>query len=228
MGIADRLRVGQNRIPMAALDLLKANCWGLHAARALAHHLLAQKDRRRTARQLVSALITNNPEQRVRAADVARRITEKDIEFLAPHAAALASILAETPIRESRARWHLGIVVARSARTPQQSRLAAEILWQLSEDKSNVVRCSAVEGLGLLARRDRSLRSTVEPYLHQTLVTGTPPCASARATHSAGCNRAAAAGLAHRADFPVVSAKASNSTWLCRPGKPLCAELNGA
>jgi hypothetical protein len=161
-------------MPMAALDLLKPTCWGLNEARSQAHRLLAQKDHRRTARQLVSALITDNPEQRVRAADVARRITEQDIDFLAPHAAELASILAETPITESRTRWHLGLVVARSARTPQQIRLAAEILWQLSEDKSNVVRCSAVEGLGLLAARDRSLRTTVEPYLHQALITGTP------------------------------------------------------
>jgi hypothetical protein len=159
---------------MTALNLLKPAWWGLDQARTQAQRLLARKDRRRTARQLVSALITNDPDQRVRAADVARRITELDTEFLASHAAELASILAETPIHESRARWHLGLVVSRSARTPQQIRLAAEILWQLSEDKSNVVRCSAVEGLGLLARRDRSLRPTVEPYLHHALVTGTP------------------------------------------------------
>jgi hypothetical protein len=108
------------------------------------------------------------------AADVARRITEKDAGFFTSHAAEIASILAATPIVESRTRWHLGIVVGRSARSPQQVRLAAEILWQLAEDKSNVVRCSAVEGLGLLARYDLSLRNTVEPFLHQALVTGTP------------------------------------------------------
>jgi hypothetical protein len=155
-------------------DLMKPACWGLAAARAQAQRLLAQQDRRRTARQLVATLITNNPEQRVHAADVARRITERDIDFLAPHAAEIASILADTAIAESRTRWHLGLVAARSARTSQQIRLAAEILWQLAEDKSNVVRCSAVEGLGLLARRDRSLRSSVEPFLHQALLTGTP------------------------------------------------------
>jgi hypothetical protein len=153
-------------------DLMKPACWGLPVARAQAQRLLAQPDRR-IARQLVAALSTSDPEQRVRAADVARRITEKEIEFFAPHAAEIASILAETPITESRARWHLGLVAARSAQTPQQIHLAAEILWQLSEDKSNVVRCSAVEGLGLLARRDPSLRNTVEPFLHQALVTGT-------------------------------------------------------
>ena len=155
-------------------DLMKPPCWGLDEARAQAQRLLMQQDRRRPARELIAALITSNPDQRVRAADVARRITERDVDFLAPHAAELASILADTPIAESRTRWHLGLVTARSVRTPQQIRLAAEILWQLAEDKSNVVRCSAVEGLGLLARRDASLRSTVEPFLHQALLTGTP------------------------------------------------------
>ncbi|MFL6428226.1 MAG: hypothetical protein ACJ71S_08280 [Acidobacteriaceae bacterium] len=155
-------------------DLLQTRCWGLADARAHAQRLLAQSDRRATARQLVVALSTRNPEQRVRAADVARRISEKDSDFLATHAAEIVSILAETPITESRTRWHLGLVAARSARTPQQTRLVAEILWQLAEDKSNVVRSSAVEGLGLLARRDRSLRNTVEPFLEQALATGTP------------------------------------------------------
>jgi hypothetical protein len=155
-------------------DLMKPACWGLDEAHAQAQRLLAQQDRRRLARELIAALMTSNPDQRVRAADVARRITERDIDLLAPHAAEMASILADTPISESRARWHLGLVAARSARTPQQIRLAAAILWQLAENKSNVIRCSAVEGLGLLARRDPSLRSTVEPFLHQALLTGTP------------------------------------------------------
>lgn len=154
--------------------LLKPSCWGLEVARAHAQRLLALRDRRSTARQFVAALSARDSEQRVRAADVARRITEKDAGFFTSHAAEIASILVETPIAESRTRWHLGLVVARSARTPQQIRLAAEILWQLSEDKSNVVRCSAVEGLGLLARRDAGLRNTVEPFLHRALITGTP------------------------------------------------------
>jgi hypothetical protein len=155
-------------------DLMKPACWGLAVAREHAQRLLAQADRRRIARQLVNALSTSDPEQRVRAADVARRITEKDAGFLVAHAAELAVILAEIPISASRTRWHLGIVVARSARTPLDLRLAAEVLWQLAEDKSNVVRSSAVEGLGLLARRDPTLRNSVEPFLHQALITGTP------------------------------------------------------
>jgi hypothetical protein len=174
--LAARTRL--NRMPVARptvkADLMKPACWGLAVAREQAQRLLAQADRRRIARQLVDALSTSDPEQRVRAADVARRITEKDAGFLVAHAAELAVILAEIPISASRTRWHLGLVVARSARTPSDIRLAAEVLWQLAEDKSNVVRSSAVEGLGLLARRDPELRNGIEPFLHQALITGTP------------------------------------------------------
>ena len=152
---------------------MKPACWGLAIAREHAHRLLAQADHRRIAASS-SMRSTTDQEQRVRAADVARRITEKDAGFLVAHAAEMASIFADTPISESRTRWHLGLVVARSARTPSDIRLAAEVLWQLAEDKSNVVRSSAVEGLGLLARRDPALRSSVEPFLHQALITGTP------------------------------------------------------
>ena len=155
-------------------DLLKTSSWGLAAARAYAQLLLAQPDRTRTARQLVAAVASPNPELRVRAADVARRITDRDPAFLAQYASEIAGVLAETPIPESRARWHLGLVVARTAHTPEQIRLAAGLLWQLSHDKSNVVRCSAVEGLGLLARRDPHLRGSVELFLEQAFAAGTP------------------------------------------------------
>jgi hypothetical protein len=155
-------------------DLLKAPCWGLTAARSYAQHLLANPARARAARQLVTAMASSNPELRVRAADVARRITDQNFAFFASHAAEIASVLAETPISESRTRWHLGLVVARTAHTPAEIRFAAALLWQLSHDKSNVVRCSAVEGLGLLALRDPSLRSSVEPHLEQAFATGTP------------------------------------------------------
>ncbi len=155
-------------------DLLKSSRWSLAAARAHAQHLLARRDQRRAAREIVTVLSTNIPNQRVRAADVARRITDHNPAFLAAHASEIAAILAETPITESRTRWHLGLVVARTARTPSQIRLATGLLWQLSQDKSNVVRCAAVEGLGLLARRDPSLGSTVEPYLEQAFAAGTP------------------------------------------------------
>jgi hypothetical protein len=43
----------------------------------------------------------------------------------------------------------------------------------LAEDESNVVRCSAVEGLGLLALREASLRDEAEEMVARYLREGT-------------------------------------------------------
>src|ERR1700758_2754067 len=95
-------RTRLNRMPAARSavknDLMKPTCWGLAVARAQARRLLAQQDTRRIARQLVDALSQNDGELRPRAAELARRITEKDTDFLIAHAAELAAILAEVPI----------------------------------------------------------------------------------------------------------------------------------
>jgi hypothetical protein len=63
---------------MPVLDLLRLQRWGLDEARTAAHRLLARRDRRRAVRALVTCLVTEDREQRIRAADVARRITERD------------------------------------------------------------------------------------------------------------------------------------------------------
>ncbi len=65
----------------------------------------------------------------------------------------LAGLLETLPVEESRTRWHLGLVVPRVAHTRVQRLRAARTMSLLTEDESNVVRCSAVEGIGLLALR---------------------------------------------------------------------------
>ncbi len=157
---------------VSPLDLRIDRPWRLPDARAAATSLLSANDARPAVRQLLRALAADR-EQRVRAADVLRRVTEKDSASLLPYANALATLLSEVPLEEKRARWHLGLVVARTARTSAQRATAAELLWRLSEDESNVVRCSAVEGLGLLALHDANLCNRVEPYLRHALATGT-------------------------------------------------------
>ena len=148
--------------------------WSLAAARAHAAAIVSRSDPDRARRDLVELLFSNDPDIRKRAADVARRISDHQREFLYPATAQFAAILADTPLGESRTRWHLGLVVARTARSASEISTAAELLWMLSEDASNVVRCSAVEGLGELAIRSRAIRAQAEPYLMRALTTGTP------------------------------------------------------
>jgi uncharacterized protein YllA (UPF0747 family) len=115
----------------------------------------------------------DEPEPRKRAADVARRITDSDPKVLWRYADELAGLLAELSAEESRTRWHLGLVVSRVAHTREQRLRAARLMELLIEDESNVARCSAVEGIALLASEEPSLRGVAEEMIERALRDGT-------------------------------------------------------
>jgi DNA-binding FrmR family transcriptional regulator len=162
------------------IDGLVEGRWGLERARKIARQMEGD---RRAVRALVEAMFGEDPELLKRAADVARRITERDAEPLERYADELAGLLAEVPIEESRTRWHLGLVVARVAHTREQRLRAARLMQLLMDEESNVVRCSAVEGIGQLAAVEPSLRAVAEEIITQSLREGT--CAmKVRARHA--------------------------------------------
>ncbi|RXH58621.1 hypothetical protein GRAN_1931 [Granulicella sibirica] len=127
----------------------------------------------RAVKDLVRALFGDDVDVRKRAADVARRITEAEPAPLERYADELAGLLAELPVEESRTRWHLGLVVPRVATTREQRLRAARLMMTLADDPSNVVRCSAVEGMGLLALVEPSLRDAAEEMVERFLREGT-------------------------------------------------------
>jgi hypothetical protein len=128
-------------------------------------------------------MFDDEPELRKRASDVAHRVTDIDVTLLRPYADELAGLLAETQPEESRTRWHLGLVVARLAHTREQRLRAARLMELLFEDESNAARCSAVEGIGLLASEEASLRGTASELIARALRNGTPAMKS-RARHA--------------------------------------------
>jgi hypothetical protein len=149
---------------------LRGAGWGLALARRVAGEVGESKA---LVRALVRELFGDDVEVRKRAADVARRVTERDGRLLEPYADELAGLLEIVPAEESRTRWHLGLVVPRVARTRMQRLRAARTMSLLAEDESNVVRCSAVEGLGLLALQEASLRDEAEEMVARFLREGT-------------------------------------------------------
>jgi hypothetical protein len=144
--------------------------WGLSRARSLAEEIAGDKA---GVRALVRELFGEDIEIRKRAADVARRIMESDGRLLERYADEFAGLLETLPVEESRTRWHLGMVVPRVAHTRMQRLRAARTMSLLAEDESNVVRCSAVEGLGLLALQEASLRDEAEEMIERFLREGT-------------------------------------------------------
>jgi hypothetical protein len=149
---------------------LKGPRWGLALARSLAEEIVADKAGVST---LVRELFDEDVEVRKRAADVARRITDRDGRLLERYADELAGLLETLPVGENRTRWHLGMVVPRVAHTRMQRMRAARTMSLLAEDESNAVRCSAVEGLGLLASQEPSLRDEAEEMVQRFLREGT-------------------------------------------------------
>jgi len=149
---------------------LRSNGWGLARARAIAEEIGGDKA---GVRALVRELFGEDVEVRKRAADVARRVTERDSSLLEGYADELAGLLETLPVEESRTRWHLGLVVPRVARTRLQRLRVARTMGLLAQDESNVVRCSAVEGLGLLVLEEPSLRDEAEEMIERFLREGT-------------------------------------------------------
>jgi hypothetical protein len=152
---------------MRALD---GGRWGLARARQTARDVEGD---RRSVKALVATMFGDEAEIRKRAADVARRIVERDAAPLKRYADELAGLLAEVSMEESRTRWHLGLVVAKIAHTREQRLRAARLMELLMEDESNVARCSAVEGIGLLAIEEASLRDVAEEMIERALHEGT-------------------------------------------------------
>jgi hypothetical protein len=149
---------------------LRGPGWGLPLARGIAEEVGGSKAAVRT---LVRELFGEDVEVRKRAADVARRITDRDGRLLEPFADELAGLLETLPVEESRTRWHLGLVVPRVAHTRMQRLRAARTMGLLADDESNAVRCSAMEGLGLLSLREPSLRDEAEEMVERFLRQGT-------------------------------------------------------
>ena len=153
---------------------LDSPSWGLAHARRAAAQIITDPQ---LLKPLLRCLFSGNSALCHHAADTARRIAERRPELLAPHTERLLGLFSEIGPKEAGDNWrtraHLGLVVARIARTRAQRLRAAGLLMPLYYDPSNVVRCTAVEGLGLLAHREPGLRSRVLPLIEEALATGT-------------------------------------------------------
>ena len=155
---------------------LQLDCavWGLADAQRVSAQVVAHPA---LLKPLLRALFGRDPVLRHHAADAARRISEKQPELLTPFAERLLGLLSEIGPKVSGENWrtraHLGLVVARVTQSRAHRLRAAGLLMPLYYDPSNVVRCTAVEGLGLLAYREPVLRAHVQPIIEEALATGT-------------------------------------------------------
>jgi hypothetical protein len=153
-----------------ALDLLSPSRWGLSDAYRAANQVLTTPS---LVKSLMRALFSDDEELRRRAADTARRVTEKQRDLLEPYADEVIGLLGASADDNWRTRGHLGLIVGRIAHTRAQRLRAATMLRAPLKDASNVVRCSGIEGFGELARSEPTLRDQAAEIMLAAQRTGT-------------------------------------------------------
>jgi len=121
---------------------------------------------------LIAGLWSADPLVRMRAADAAEKATRKSPELLFPYRRELLGLMSETEQQE--VRWHLAAMVPRLPLNAKERRMAVSSLTGYLEDRSSIVKTSALQGLADLAQDDPSLRPRLIEILREASGNGTP------------------------------------------------------
>lgn len=117
------------------------------------------------------AIGDDDPLVRMRAADVAEKVTARRPELLRPHARRLLELAG---IDQQEVRWHVAQMLPRVPLTTAQRRRAIAILEGYLDDRSSIVRTWAMDALARLSAADPALRARVVPLVRELTESGTP------------------------------------------------------
>jgi hypothetical protein len=121
--------------------------------------------------QVIAGLWSQDPVVRMRAADVAEKVTRKNRVVLRPYKKELLGLMHETGEKELR--WHLAVLVPRLPLNAKERGMAIAALHHYLEDSSSIIRTFALQGLADLAQVEPELRSSVIEILQQSVRGGT-------------------------------------------------------
>jgi hypothetical protein len=122
--------------------------------------------------QLIGQLWSDDSVVRMRAVDVAEKISAKNPDLLKPFKAELLGLLFEAEQKELR--WHLAQMIPRLLLTKKERQHAAEGLRRYLKDTSSIVKTFALQGLTDLARAETSLLPEIIENLEAAERAGTP------------------------------------------------------
>lgn len=122
--------------------------------------------------RLIAGLWSDDPLVRMRAADATEKFTRENHEFLKPYKKELLGLMAET--KQQELRWHLAAMIPRLPLNARERQLAVSSMDSYLEDRSSIVKTSALQGLADLAQHDSSLRPKVVELLRESTRNGTP------------------------------------------------------
>ena len=129
------------------------------------------RDRSAFAR-VFAAMLDPDPVVRMRAADALEKASALNPGALQPFKRRL---LAKLPsIDQQEVRWHVAQMLPRLRLTPQERDHAISLLLDYLNDKSSIVKTSAMQALADFALQDKQLRLRVRPILENLTAVGTP------------------------------------------------------
>jgi hypothetical protein len=123
-------------------------------------------------RELIAGLRSEDTLVRMRAGDAAEKVSRTTPGLLQPHKDELLALLAETG--EQELRWHLAAMVPRLSLNSKERQYTASLLNRYLEDRSSIVKTSALQGLADLAHSDAAIRAEAIKALRKAARTGTP------------------------------------------------------
>lgn len=121
---------------------------------------------------VIEGLTSADPVVRMRAADVAEKVSARRPDLLQPHKARLLAIRAHATQQE--VRWHAAQMTPRLALTDAERQQAVASLTRYLEDQSRIVQTCALQALADLAEQDVSLRPLVARLLRERQASGSP------------------------------------------------------
>jgi hypothetical protein len=125
-------------------------------------------------RDLMNKLVSENPFDRRCAADLARRVSEREPGMLKKYADLLIDLAFETQLEEWQARGHTLLAAAYNTSSRAQRLRLAPLARAMMEDERNAIRAIALEAFSRLAAAEPALREEAVVVLEQARREGTP------------------------------------------------------
>jgi hypothetical protein len=123
-------------------------------------------------RYLIEGMASDDAVVRMRAADVAEKVTARKPDLLQRHKKKLFTIAGSSDQQE--VRWHAALMIPRLNLTAKERAVAMDILFDYLRDRSSIVKAFAMQGLATLASGDPRLRAKILPLLRELTEVGTP------------------------------------------------------
>ena len=121
---------------------------------------------------VINAILVNNPGLRMRASDVAEKLTRSHPEWLKPYKRLFIKKISN--IVQKEVRWHTAQMLPRLDLTIKERKEVFNLLLTFLEDESRIVKTFAMQALTDIAIQDDTYVSKVRDLVRRLTKNGTP------------------------------------------------------